>query len=115
MRHYEIVFMIHPDQTSEKVVKIINGYKVFITNNKGFIHRLEDWGRRQLAYSVEKFHKAYYVLMNIEVKKTVILKLQEKFRFDKIIIRNLIMKIKDKVTSISPMLKMKDDKKKILK
>ncbi|QCI27364.1 30S ribosomal protein S6 [Buchnera aphidicola] len=111
MRHYEIVLMIHPDQTSEQLMKIINEYKMFITKNKGLIHRFEDWGRRQLAYSIKKLRKAYYILMNIELSPNIIIQLKEKFRFNNLIIRNLIIHKKDKIQISSPILKMKDDKK----
>lgn len=111
MRHYEIVLMIHPDQTSEQLIKIVNTYKQFIIKNHGFIHRFEDWGRRQLAYSIQKLRKAYYVLMNIELSPNILIQLKDKFRFDDCIIRNLILHVKNKVETISPMLKIKDEKK----
>lgn len=111
MRHYEIVLMIHPDQTSEQLIKVINSYKQFIITHNGLIHRFEDWGRRQLAYAIKKLHKAYYVLMNIELSSDILDQLKEKFRFDEIIIRNLILNVKNKVEVTSPMLKIKDEKK----
>ncbi|WP_343128170.1 30S ribosomal protein S6 [Buchnera aphidicola (Takecallis taiwana)] len=110
MRHYEIVLMIHPDQTSEQLINIIHDYKKFIMKNSGLIHRFEDWGRRQLAYSINKVRKAYYILMNIELSPNIIKKLQEKCRFDDCVIRNLILNLKSKIDVISPMLKLKDEK-----
>ncbi|QCI26162.1 30S ribosomal protein S6 [Buchnera aphidicola] len=111
MRHYEIVLMIHPDQTSEQLIKIINIYKQFILKNNGLIHRFEDWGRRQLAYSVKKLRKAYYILMNIELSPHNIDQFKKILRFDNFVIRNLILNVKNKINSISPMLKIKDEKK----
>lgn len=109
MRHYEIVLMIHPDQTPEQILKIIGNYKTFVINNNGIVHRLEDWGRRQLAYTIKKLQKAYYILMNIELSVKILAALKEKIIFDSIIIRNLIINLKRPVVDISPMLKNKDD------
>ncbi|WP_422667444.1 30S ribosomal protein S6 [Buchnera aphidicola] len=110
MRHYEIIFMIHPDQ-SEKVPAIIDNYKKIIHDNSGIIHRIEDWGRRQLSYSIKKLHKAHYVLMNIEVLPSIIHQLEKDFRFNNAIIRNLIMYMKKAIVESSPMIKNKDEKK----
>ncbi|CAL4043723.1 30S ribosomal protein S6 [Buchnera aphidicola (Takecallis arundicolens)] len=110
MRHYEIVLMIHPDQTSEQLMKIIHDYKQFIIQNNGLIHRFEDWGRRQLAYSIQKLRKAYYILMNVELSLHILNKLKDKFHFDDYVIRNLILHLKHKIETISPMLKLKDEK-----
>ena len=110
MRHYEIIFMIHPDH-SEKVPSIIEKYKKIIYENSGIIHRLEDWGRRQLSYSIKKLHKAHYVLMNIEIPPKIISLLEKEFYFNNIILRNMIMCMKKSITESSPMIKLKDEKK----
>jgi small subunit ribosomal protein S6 len=104
MRHYEIVFMVHPDQ-SEQVPGMIERYTGIITNNGGTIHRLEDWGRRQLAYPIEKLHKAHYVLINAEASAEAIEELETAFRFNDIVLRNLVMRTKGAVTEQSPMAK----------
>ena len=109
MRHYEIVFMVHPDQ-SEQVTGIIQRYTDLINAAEGKIHRLEDWGRRQLAYPINKLHKAHYVLMNIEAPQSVIDELETSFRYNDVIIRNMIMRTKDAVTAVSPMAVTKDDR-----
>ncbi|VFP88485.1 30S ribosomal protein S6 [Candidatus Erwinia haradaeae] len=109
MRHYEIVFMVHPDQ-SEQVSGMIDRYSSVITTSKGRIHRLEDWGRRQLAYPIDKLHKAHYVLMNIEAPEGVIDELINSFRFNDAIIRNMIIRVKHAVTSLSPMARVKEDR-----
>jgi len=109
MRHYEILFMVHPDQ-SEQVPTMIERYKKLITEHKGAIHRLEDWGRRQLAYPIEKTHKAHYVLMNIECDKEALDELENVFRFNDAIIRNLITVQKEAVTESSPLTKVKEEK-----
>ncbi|GGD57220.1 30S ribosomal protein S6 [Lacimicrobium alkaliphilum] len=102
MRHYEIVFMVHPDQ-SEQVPGMIERYTGIITNAGGQIHRLEDWGRRQLAYPIEKLHKAHYVLINAEANAEAIEELETAFRFNDIVLRNLIMRTKTADTEPSPM------------
>ena len=102
MRHYEIVFMVHPDQ-SEQVSGMIQRYTDLINAAEGKIHRLEDWGRRQLAYPINKLHKAHYVLLNIEAPQSVIDELETSFRYNDVIIRNMIMRTKDAVTEASPM------------
>lgn len=109
MRHYEIVFMVHPDQ-SEQVPGMIERYSAVITDNGGSIHRLEDWGRRQLAYPIEKLHKAHYVLLNIEASAEVVDELETAFRFNDAVIRNMIMRTKSAVTEISPIAKAKDER-----
>ena len=109
MRHYEIVFMVHPDQ-SEQVSGMIQRYTDLINAAEGKIHRLEDWGRRQLAYPINKLHKAHYVLMNIEAPQVVIDELETSFRYNDVIIRNMIMRTKDAVTEASPMAAVKDDR-----
>lgn len=109
MRHYEIVFMVHPDQ-SEQVSGMIQRYTDLINAAEGKIHRLEDWGRRQLAYPINKLHKAHYVLMNIEAPQSVIDELETAFRYNDVVIRNMIMRTKDAVTDASPMAAAKDDR-----
>ncbi|GAP74243.1 MULTISPECIES: 30S ribosomal protein S6 [Pseudoalteromonas] len=104
MRHYEIVFMVHPDQ-SEQVPGMIERYTGSITEAGGKIHRLEDWGRRQLAYPIEKLHKAHYVLMNVEAPTEVINELETSFRYNDAVLRNLVMRTKDAVTEASPLAK----------
>ncbi|CAL4325672.1 30S ribosomal protein S6 [Buchnera aphidicola (Neophyllaphis podocarpi)] len=108
MRHYEIILIIHPDQ-SEEITSIVQNYKKIIKDNNGILHRLEDWGRRQLSYTINKLHKAHYILMNLEVDLNTIKKLEDNFRFNKYIIRNLIIKVKKAYTEISPIAKLKDD------
>jgi small subunit ribosomal protein S6 len=102
MRHYEIVFMVHPDQ-SEQVPGMIERYSGILTNDGGTIHRLEDWGRRQLAYPIEKLHKAHYVLINAEASSEAIEELETAFRFNDVVLRNMIMRTKAAVTEPSPM------------
>jgi small subunit ribosomal protein S6 len=109
MRHYEIVFMVHPDQ-SEQVSGMIQRYTDMINAAEGKIHRLEDWGRRQLAYPINKLHKAHYVLMNIEAPQPVIDELETSFRYNDVVLRNMIMRTKDAVTEASPMAVAKDDR-----
>jgi len=109
MRHYEIVFMVHPDQ-SEQVSGMIQRYTDLINAAKGTIHRLEDWGRRQLAYPINKLHKAHYVLMNIEAPQSVIDELETAFRYNDVVIRNMIMRTKDAVTEASPMAAARDER-----
>lgn len=109
MRHYEIVFMVHPDQ-SEQVPAMIERYTGTLTTDGGKIHRLEDWGRRQLAYPIEKLHKAHYVLMNVEATQEAVNELEDNFRFNDAVIRSLIMRTKHAVTETSPMLKAKDER-----
>jgi small subunit ribosomal protein S6 len=109
MRHYEIVFMVHPDQ-SEQVPGMIERYTGAITTSGGTIHRMEDWGRRQLAYPIDKLHKAHYVLMNVEAEQAVIDELETNFRFNDAVIRNMIMRTKHAVTEVSPMAKAKEER-----
>lgn len=109
MRHYEIVFMVHPDQ-SEQVAGMIERYTGSITEAGGTIHRLEDWGRRQLAYPINKLHKAHYVLMNVEAGQEVIDELETAFRFNDAVLRNMIMRTKGAVTEQSIMLKQKEER-----
>lgn len=101
MRHYEIVFLVHPDQ-SEQVPAMVERYTNLITEDGGQVHRLEDWGRRQLAYPINKIHKAHYVLMNIECTDGVLAELNDTFRYNDAIIRNMVIRRKDAVTDVSP-------------
>jgi len=101
MRHYEVVFLVHPDQ-SEQVSAMIERYSAIIKEKGGQIHRLEDWGRRQLAYPINKIHKAHYVLMNIECGTEALDELTYAFRFNDAVIRNLVINMKDAVTQASP-------------
>jgi len=102
MRHYEIVFMVHPDQ-SEQVPAMIERYTGVITEDGGKVHRLEDWGRRHLAYPINKIHKAHYVLMNVECSQVAMDELTHNFRFNDAIIRDLILRRDEAVVDISPM------------
>jgi small subunit ribosomal protein S6 len=109
MRHYEIVFIVHPDQT-EQVPAMIERYKSIIAAQGGQIHRLEDWGRRLLAYPIQKLHKAHYVLMNIECNGEVLAELEHGFKFNDAVLRHLIIKMKKAVTTPSPMMKEEKSK-----
>ncbi len=111
MRHYEIVFIVHPDQ-SEQVPAMIERYKGLVTGRAGQIHRLEDWGRRQLAYPIQKVHKAHYVLMNIECDGETLAELEHAFKFNDAVLRHLTVKMRQAVTTPSPM--MKEEKAKSL-
>ena len=102
MRHYEIVIMVHPDQ-SEQVPAMIGRYRDIVTESKGEVHRLEDWGRRLLSYPINKIHKAHYFLMNIECDQESLNKLTEAFRFNDAVIRNLVIKRNKAVTESSPL------------
>jgi small subunit ribosomal protein S6 len=104
MRHYEIVFIVHPDQ-SEQVPAMIERYKGNITSRGGNIHRLEDWGRRQMAYPIQKVHKAHYVLMNIECDQETLEELEHGFKFNDAVLRHLTIKHAAAVTTASPMMK----------
>jgi len=111
MRHYEIVLIVHPDQ-SEQVPAMVERYKGLIASRGGQIHRLEDWGRRQLAYPIQKLHKAHYLLLNIECDSATLNELEHGFKFNDAILRHLTIKAKRAVTAPSPM--MKDEKSKSL-
>jgi len=104
MRHYEIVFIVHPDQ-SEQVPAMIERYRTTITSRKGAIHRLEDWGRRQMTYPIAKMHKAHYVLMNIECDQETLDELEHSFKFNDAVLRHLTVQMKAAVTAPSPMMK----------
>jgi small subunit ribosomal protein S6 len=107
MRHYEIVFIVHPDQ-SEQVPAMVERYRTLVTGKNGHIHRLEDWGRRQMAYPIQKIHKAHYVLMNIEVDQETLDELEHAFKFNDAVLRHLIIKVKAAV--ILPSAMMKEEK-----
>ena len=109
MRHYEVVFIVHPDQ-SEQVPAMIERYQTLLKTNSGNIHRLEDWGRRQLAYPIQKIHKAHYVLMNIECDQKTLEELETSFKFNDAVLRHLTFATKDAVTSPSPMMKEEKSK-----
>ena len=108
MRHYEIVFLVHPDQ-SEQVPAMIERYKGMISAGGGQVHRLEDWGRRQLAYPLAKVHKAHYVLMNIETDQKTLDELTGAFRFSDAVLRHLVVNMDSAVTDPSPMAKAADE------
>ena len=103
MRHYEIVFLVHPDQ-SEQVPAMMERYKTLIESRSGVVHREEDWGRRQLAFPIEKVHKAHYVMVNIECDQETLDEIKNLFKFNDAVIRNLIIKMDRAVTDPSPML-----------
>ena len=109
MKHYEIVFLVHPDQ-SEQVPGMIERYSNMVTQRKGKIHRLEDWGRRQLAYPINKMLKGHYVLMNIECDKETLDELNNAFRYNDAVIRNLVLNVKRAIKDASPLLKEKDNR-----
>jgi small subunit ribosomal protein S6 len=109
MRHYEICFLVHPDQ-SEQVPAMLERYRGLIEGRGGHIHRLEDWGRRQLAYPIVKLHKAHYVLMNIECDAETLAELEGVFRFNDAVLRHLTVRRQEAISDQSPMMKSKDDK-----
>jgi small subunit ribosomal protein S6 len=104
MRHYEVVFIVHPDQ-SEQVPAMVERYRTMVTGQGGRIHRLEDWGRRQLAYPIAKVHKAHYVLMNIECGNETLSELEHAFKFNDAVLRHLIVAMREAVVTPSPMMK----------
>ena len=104
MRHYEIVFIVHPDQ-SDQVPAMVERYKTLVTGKNGAIHRLEDWGRRQMAYPIQKVHKAHYVLMNIECDGETLIELENAFKFNDAVLRHLTIKTDKAETVPSPMMK----------
>jgi small subunit ribosomal protein S6 len=109
MRHYEIVFLVHPDQ-SEQVPAMLDRYQGMVTTAGGKIHRQEDWGRRQLAYPINKVHKAHYILLNVECPIDVLNELTSAFRFNDAVIRHLVVARDEAVTEASVMLRSKDDR-----
>jgi small subunit ribosomal protein S6 len=108
MRHYEIVFLVHPDQ-SEQVPAMIERYKGMIATGNGKVHRLEDWGRRQLAYPISKVHKAHYVLLNIECDQKTLAELIGAFRFSDAVLRHLVTNVETALTEPSPMAKAEEE------
>ena len=104
MRHYEVVFIVHPDQ-SEQVPAMVDRYRQMVSGHGGRIHRLEDWGRRQLAYPIEKVHKAHYVLMNIECDNETLSELEHAFKFNDAVLRHLTVVMSEAVTTASAMMK----------
>lgn len=109
MRHYEIVFLVHPDQ-SEQVGGMVERYTKAIEEDGGKIHRLEDWGRRQLAYAINNVHKAHYVLMNVECSAKALAELEDNFRYNDAVIHNLVMRRDEAVTEQSEMLKAEESR-----
>ncbi|MGB5065434.1 MAG: 30S ribosomal protein S6 [Candidatus Competibacter sp.] len=109
MRHYEIVFLVHPDQ-SEQVPAMIERYRAMVEEDGGHLHRLEDWGRRQLSYPIHKIHKAHYVLINVECSQAVLEELQSAFRFNDAVIRNLIIERDGPETEPSPLIRSRDER-----
>ena len=107
MRHYEIVFLVHPDQ-SEQVGGMVERYTKLIEEDGGKIHRLEDWGRRQLAYPIDKIHKAHYIMLNVECSAKALEELTENFRYNDAVIRNMVIRRDEAVTEQSDMLKPED-------
>ncbi len=108
MRHYEVVFLVHPDQ-SEQVPAMVERYRSIVEADEGTVHRFEDWGRRQLAYPIAKAHKAHYVLMNIECSQTAIDELESLFRFNDAVIRSMIIRCKEAITEPSFLAKSKEE------
>ncbi|MCS5710194.1 30S ribosomal protein S6 [Candidatus Berkiella aquae] len=109
MRHYEIVFLVHPDQ-SEQVGAMVERYRAMVEKNEGKIHRLEDWGRRQLAYPIKKMHKAHYVLMNVECDNEALESLKHAFRYNDSILRHLILERESAIVDVSAMLRSDEEK-----
>jgi small subunit ribosomal protein S6 len=109
MRHYEICFLVHPDQ-SEQVPAMLERYRTLVEDNKGTIHRVEDWGRRQLAYPIAKLHKAHYVLMNIECDGATLAELEGIFRFNDAVLRHLTVRRQSAIVEQSLMMKAKEEK-----
>ena len=110
MRHYEIVFLVHPDQ-SEQVAGMVERYTATIEAGKGSVHRLEDWGRRQLAYPINKIHKAHYVLMNIECGQEVLEELNATFRYNDAVLRSMVVRRDEAITEESPIMKQENAEK----
>jgi small subunit ribosomal protein S6 len=110
MRHYEVVFLVHPDQ-SEQVPAMVERYRSMIETGGGTVHRFEDWGRRQLAYPISKMHKAHYILMNIECDQATLDELNNAFRFNDAVIRNLVTTMKKAVTEPSPLAREREKEK----
>ena len=109
MRHYEVVLLVHPDQ-SNQVADMVTKYRSIVEENGGANHRLEDWGRRQLAYPINKIHKAHYVLLNIECNEETLAQLEELFKYNDAIIRSLVIRREAAITELSPLAKEAEDK-----
>lgn len=109
MRHYEVVLLVHPDQ-SNQVADMVTKYRTLVEDNGGSNHRLEDWGRRQLAYPINKIHKAHYVLLNIECNEATLAQLEELFKYNDAIIRSLVIRRDSAITEQSPLAKEAEDK-----
>lgn len=109
MRHYEIVFLVHPDQ-SEQVPGMVERYTTLIKDSGGIVHRSEDWGRRQLAYPINKIHKAHYVLLNVECGKEALNELTTNFRFNDAVIRNMVLSRDEAITQPSALIKEKEER-----
>lgn len=109
MRHYEIVFLVHPDQ-SEQVPAMVERYRSIIEGSGGKVHREEDWGRRQLAYPINKVHKAHYVLLNVECSQEALAELEGAFRFNDAVLRHLTIRRDEAITEASPLLKAREEK-----
>ena len=110
MRHYEIVFLVHPDQ-SEQVAGMVERYTSAIEAGKGSVHRLEDWGRRQLAYPINKIHKAHYVLMNVECEQDILDELNSSFRYNDAVLRSMVIRRDEAITAESPIMKAENAEK----
>ena len=108
MRHYEIVFLVYPDQ-SDQVPQMIERYSKMVTDSGGLVHRLEDWGRRQLAYSIDKLHKAHYVLINVECDSKALEEIQHAFRFNDAVLRSLVVRQDEAITTPSPLAKSAEE------
>lgn len=108
MRHYEIVFLVHPDQ-SEQVPAMVEKYRSMIEGADGKVHRLEDWGRRQLAYPINKIHKAHYVLMNVECTREILDEIESAFRFNDAVLRHMTIRREEAITEVSPLVKKDDE------
>lgn len=108
MRHYEIVFLVHPDQ-SEQVPGMVERYSSAVNASGGKVHRLEDWGRRQLAYSINKIHKAHYILMNVECTEEALEELTTNFRYNDAVLRNMVIRMDEAVTEESPIMKAENE------
>lgn len=108
MRHYEIILMIHPDQ-SDQVNNIVKNYTKKVEKSNGKVHRLEDWGRKQLSYSINKIHKAHYILLNIETTNKILSDIKSDLHYNTSIIRSMVLRVKKAVKEISPMMKLKEE------
>lgn len=112
MRNYEIVLIIHPDY-GDQIASILQRYTDIVTNSNGKVHRVENWGRRQLSYTIKKMNKAYYILLNIEISQDILDELSNDFKFNVVILRNIIIRTKHVITENSPMMKKKEDNKEL--